>query len=160
MKRFLRIGLLAVTMCFIGPLSAQTEVHVIITMNDGTTQDYYLDENCQIKFGNEDFLWIVTPEGKSNIQIALNDIRKITFDDLTSLNEDVACTIGIFPNPVHSQFIVKGLSETTTMSIYSIDGRRVRQCQVENGQIIDIADLNAGLYLVNIGSQNLKMIKL
>ena len=160
MKRFLRIGVLVVAMFFIGRLSAQTEVHAILTMNDGSTQDYYLDENCQIKFGSEDFLWIVTPNGESNIQIALNDIRKITFDDLTSVNEGVVSAIGIFPNPVHSQFIIKGLSETTTMSIYSIDGRCIRQCQVENGQIIDIADLNSGLYLVNIGSQNLRMIKL
>lgn len=46
------------------------------------------------------------------------------------------------------------------MKIYGIDGRLVRQCQIENGQVIDIAELNSGLYIVNIGSQNLKMMKL
>lgn len=144
----------------IGRLSAQTDVYATVTMNDGTAQVYQLDENCQIKFGSEDFLWIITPDGKESIQIALNDIRKITFDDLTGTNENVANTFGIFPNPVHSQFVVKGLSETATMKIYGIDGRLVRQCQIENGQVIDIAELNSGLYIVNIGSQNLKMMKL
>ncbi len=160
MKRFLRIGLLITAMFAIGRLSAQTDVYATITMNDGSSQNYQLDENCQIKFGSEDFLWIITPDGKESIQIALNDIRKITFDDLTDINEDVANTFAIFPNPVHNQFVVKGLNKAATMSIYAIDGRLVRQCQVENGQVIDIADLNSGLYLVNIGSQNLKMMKL
>lgn len=160
MKRFLKIGLLTVAMFAIGRLSAQTDVYATITMNDGSTQNYHLDENCQIKFGSEDFLWIITPDGKESIQIALNDIRKITFDDLAGTNEDVANTFGIFPNPFHNQFVVKGLVGTSTMSIYAIDGRLVRQCQVENGQVIDLAELNSGLYLVNIGTQNLKMMKL
>lgn len=160
MKRFLKIGLLTVAMFAIGRLSAQTDVYATVTMNDGTAQVYQLDENCQIKFGSEDFLWIITPDGKESIQIALNDIRKITFDDLAGTNEDVANTFGIFPNPFHNQFVVKGLVGTSTMSIYAIDGRLVRQCQVENGQVIDLAELNSGLYLVNIGTQNLKMMKL
>lgn len=160
MKRFLKIGLLTVAMFAIGRLSAQTDVYATITMNDGSTQNYHLDGNCQIKFGSEDFLWIVRPDNKESVQIALNDIRKITFDDLTGTNENVANTFGIFPNPFHNQFVVKGLVGTSTMSIYAIDGRLVRQCQVENGQVIDLAELNSGLYLVNIGTQNLKMMKL
>ena len=159
MKRFLRLGFLLASMFVIGQISAQTEVHAIITMNDGTTQDYYLDENCQIKFGSEDFLWIVRPDNKESIQIALEGIRRITFEDILDTEESTS-NVGIFPNPVKNQFIVNGLSGQTLMSIYSIDGRLVRQCQVENGQLINIANLNSGLYLVNIGSQNLKMIKL
>lgn len=160
MKRFLRIGLLITAVFAIGRLSAQTDVYATITMNDGSTQNYQLDENYQIKFGSEDFLWIVRPDNKESIQIALNDIRKITFDDITGTNEDAVNMFGIFPNPVHNQFVAKGLTKTETMSIYAIDGRLVRQCQVKNGQVIDIAELNSGLYILNIGSQNLKMMKL
>lgn len=160
MKNLLKLWFALVAMFTIGQATAQTEVHATVAMNDGTTQEYYLNENCQITFGSEEYLWIVRPDNKETIQIALDDIRKITFEDITGANENNINAIGIFPNPVKNQFIINGLTETATMSIYAIDGRLVRQCQVENGQLINIANLNAGLYLVNIGSQNLKMIKL
>ena len=160
MKRLLKTGLLLIAMFAVGRLSAQSEVIATVMMNDGTTQDYYLDENCQIKFGSEDYLWIIRPDSKETIQIALDDIRKITFNDILGTQETNQPNISIFPNPTENQFVINGLTDATTVRIYSIDGRLVQQGQAEDGQRIDISNLNAGLYLVNIGSQNLKLMKL
>ena len=159
MKKFLRLGLLCFALMVLGRLSAQTEVHALVTFNSGTTQDYVLDESCQISFGNEDYLTIIRPDCKEAIQIAFDDIRKITFEDTWSNSENNS-QLSILPNPVENHFFINGMTEPTVMSIYSIDGRLVHHCTVENGQLVDTSDLDAGLYLVHIGSQILKMMKL
>ena len=70
---------------------------------------------------------------------------------MTSDNEGIAeisnSDICIYPNPT-SDFIRIENVEPQQISIYSIEGRLVKT--VENTNVIDVRDLNKGVYLINI----------
>lgn len=79
------------------------------------------------------------------------------FDGVDELQK---ANISIYPNPT-SDFIHINCSDvpwsvSTPITIYSIDGRLIKQ--VENTNIIDIRDLNEGVYLINIGGVIKKFI--
>ncbi len=74
-----------------------------------------------------------------------------------------AATI-IYPNPAKSSFKV-AIKEAgkSTIELYTIDGKLLRQLPVTNGSNIDISTLQQGIYLVKIitekGTYNKKIIK-
>lgn len=64
-------------------------------------------------------------------------------------------SINIYPNPT-SDFIHIESIEPQLITIYSIDGRLVKT--VENANVIDVKDLNKGVYLINIDGAVKKIV--
>ena len=44
--------------------------------------------------------------------------------------------------------------------VIAIDGRLVKEFEASEGSVIDISGLSAGMYLLNINGQTLKLMKL
>ena len=65
-------------------------------------------------------------------------------EGITEVSDSDIC---IYPNPT-SDFIRIENAEPQFVTIYSIDGRLVKT--VENTNVIDVRDLNKGMYLINI----------
>jgi len=78
---------------------------------------------------------------------------------MTSDNEGIAeisnSDICIYPNPT-SDFIHIENIKPQSISIYSLDGKLIKT--VESANIIDVRDLDEGLYLINIGGKVGKVI--
>lgn len=77
------------------------------------------------------------------------------FDNITEVNN---ADIQIYPNPT-SDFIHINCKDvpwcvSTPITIYSLDGKLIKT--VENSNIIDVRDLNEGIYLINIGNMTRK----
>lgn len=68
--------------------------------------------------------------------------------EFDGINELENTEISIYPNPT-SDFIYIENIEPQLVTIYSIDGKLVKT--VENANVIDIRNLNKGVYLINIG---------
>lgn len=64
--------------------------------------------------------------------------------------------INFYPNPT-SDFLYLNNSEPQLVNIYSIDGRIIKS--IENANVVDVRDLNDGLYLININGQTRKFVK-
>ena len=84
-------------------------------------------------------------------------IKGIGFDEnyLTDLN--------IYPNPVKNHFYVETDCENLNVEIYDIMGRcTLAKESIDNKSIIDISDLNSGIYFVKIkkDNQNHSIIKI
>ena len=66
-------------------------------------------------------------------------------------NESVAETnkheIMVYPNPTSDYIFIENI-EPQSVTIYSLDGKLIKT--VENTNVIDIRDLNEGIYLINI----------
>ena len=67
--------------------------------------------------------------------------------DNTGIIETNNPNIQIYPNPTSDYIHIENI-EPQSVSIYSIDGKLVKT--VENANIVDVRDLNDGLYLINI----------
>jgi hypothetical protein len=70
--------------------------------------------------------------------------------------------IRIFPNPTTDQFTVRGLQETTTITLHDAAGHVVLTKTVDNNETVNVKHLPKGIYLVTVGlSPNMtaKLIK-
>lgn len=139
---------------------AAQSTQVVVTLNNGTEQNYTMTEADRMYFEDNTILVIEINEYKSTVKIPLADIRKLTCHETEGTNENDATALSIFPNPVHETLIIRNLSGLQTISIYALDGRLMKTFEASGEQAIDISDLAMGVYLVKTESATLKMIKL
>ena len=133
---------------------------VVVTLNDGTEQNYTMTESDRMYFEDNTILVIEIHEYKNTVRIPLADIRKLTCLETEGTNENEATALSIFPNPVHETLVIRNLQGSQTVSIYALDGRLMKTFAASGEQAIDISDLAMGIYLVKTESATLKMIKL
>ena len=138
-----------------------THVHVTIFLNDGTETSYDMSSASYMYY--EDGVKLVITEGTdgmTTVSYPLADIRKITCEEQLGTPENSIEKAQIYPNPTHDMLTISNIDGKRQMKIYALDGRLVKSMQVINNQTLDISDLTAGLYLVDIESVTLKLMKL
>ena len=74
------------------------------------------------------------------------------FDGITELNSP---TVHIYPNPTTDFINIEGV-DSQPITIYSLDGKLIKT--VENTNVVDVRDLDEGLYLINIGGTIKKFV--
>lgn len=67
--------------------------------------------------------------------------------------------ISLFPNPTNTSFNVRGLSSESTLTIFSLNGKKLLTKEDYTGEEIYIDDLASGLYLVAITANDSKIVK-
>ena len=77
------------------------------------------------------------------------------FTGVDGVAELSASNIQVYPNPT-SDFIYIENAEPQTITIYTLDGKLIKT--VEDTNIVDVRDLNEGVYLINIGGKVGKVI--
>lgn len=110
--------------------------------------------------------------GQSNVQIRIqyvgNDADSVSVDDFVvsgnlGTNEVLADSFSTFPNPVNNVLNIKNSENTTinTITVVDINGRTVKT--VNGGDVtevaVNVADLSAGVYMVNIDTNAGKAVK-
>ncbi len=68
-------------------------------------------------------------------------------------------TLTLYPNPTRDNIYIKGINTTARVDIYNIVGTLVISTQNEPNQPISITNLKAGVYLVKVNGQTLRLIK-
>lgn len=160
MDKSIKKGLLSLILLIGTTLSINaqtTKTKVIVTKTNGNEVSYTLDQSDNLTFSGGQNL-VINISGSSQ-SIALSNIRKVVFERVLDCVEEVASEINIMPNPANNSFRVSNLSKDEEMAIYSMTGQKVLAGTVSNDQVIDITDLSNGLYIVKIGSQNIKLMK-
>jgi len=80
-------------------------------------------------------------------------------------NEPNVFTYSMYPNPVVTVLNIDNTSDVTSVEVFDVTGKLVRTTQVAFAQsvTIDVAELQAGVYIVNVtnnkGTQSSKFIK-
>ena len=87
-----------------------------------------------------------------------NDFIKV---EVTSVMENNVADIAMYPNPVKDELILATEAKIEEIAIYDIYGRAVRQqVNMTTGQqVIDVADLETGIYFINIKTNNGNIVK-
>lgn len=161
MKRLINRGLLllALIMGMAFSMEAQS-TQVVVTLNDGTEQNYAMTEADRMYFEDNTILVIETAEYKGTARISLADIRKITCQEVEGLDETSSLDVAFFPNPVHDKVTFRNVRGKQTVKIYALDGRLIKATQIDDNQTVDVSTLPQGLYLVNVNYNTFKMMKL
>jgi hypothetical protein len=68
-------------------------------------------------------------------------------------------TFEVYPNPVDSEFGIKGLEEAQLIDIYDDEGRHVTTKTAVPGRLIRIQNIPPGIYVLHIGEHVLRFVK-
>jgi YbbR domain-containing protein len=72
--------------------------------------------------------------------------------------EEVTTALNVYPNPVNNMLFVETESNVVEISVYDIFGRQ--QLAVSGQQsVVDVKDLNSGVYFVKVVTENGEMVK-
>lgn len=144
--------------CRLGVKAQAVELHALVTLNNGQEQQYYLTEEDRFSFEGQETL-IINTQG-STVEIDIDDIRKIEFVDVTGTKELQADSPFFYPNPVKKTLFLSNIEDGQTVSIYSLEGRLMRQFQAKAHELVNLGDLPTGMYILNLGDKNFKLLKL
>ena len=103
------------------------------------------------------FYWTISSEGCS-----YTDSVRITFsqclDNVNTLNKSKITRI--YPNPAHNNIHIEieGSQYADKVEILNIDGKLVKQLTINNN-LLDISDLQNGVYFIKFGNSIQKFIK-
>ncbi|MFT4061722.1 MAG: T9SS type A sorting domain-containing protein [Edaphocola sp.] len=145
-----------------GGVLAQTSLTVL--QYSGTSQTFEVAEAGKIYFSSGSLVVDANGNG-TTATVSVSLIRKITFasSDATggisanTQNDDV---VAIYPNPATNYVTIAAPANTKVqVGLFSIDGKQILAGTYANGAQIDIAQLRAGIYLVNINNKNFKLVK-
>ena len=76
--------------------------------------------------------------------------------------EEIETAIDIYPNPVQSELYIATELQVEEITIYDIYGRQAVRQQVNGStsqQVVNVADLNSGVYFVKVSTDNGEIVK-
>ena len=72
-------------------------------------------------------------------------------------------SLSVFPNPVSTELCVNGIESNTAFCIYRLDGKEMVSGRISEGEMLDVADLTNGYYILSLteagNKQHIKFIK-
>ncbi|WP_456437529.1 endonuclease, partial [Psychroserpens sp.] len=80
------------------------------------------------------------------------------WDQGLSISEFDKTRIRVFPNPTSNRIFIKGLLAETRVEVLSIEGRKIKEYNLQNDAYIDL-ELSSGIYLLNLYSDNKQVVK-
>jgi len=75
----------------------------------------------------------------------------------TSLNQKIAESISIYPNPIREGFYVNGINDTANISIVDYNGKIIVNRQIFEKEYIPTSNLKSGCYLISITTKDSKV---
>ena len=99
-------------------------------------------------------------QGK-NAQGEWGEITKVEFiTSLTGNAEMFENDFNIYPNPVNDRLYIETQTQTLSIEIYDIFGRRQELSAISGQQsVINVANLNSGIYFVKVVTENGEVVK-
>jgi len=112
---------------------------------------------------NENFLNInyATATGGSTQDIlGTVDTTPFSFAALSTNEVSLALNEAVLsPNPTKGSFVVEGLRSSASVSLYSVNGKKIFSVENYQGESLDISNVSSGLYLVSIESEGSKEVR-
>ena len=122
--------------------------HTVHVATDG-----YVEATMEPLLANTQYLYLLGVTFSDGFYQEFGTDSFITSVD--GINEITADVIQIYPNPT-SDFIFIENIEPQSVTIYSLDGKLVKS--VKNTNVIDVRDLDKGVYLINIDGATQRII--
>jgi hypothetical protein len=72
---------------------------------------------------------------------------------------DIDGTPSFYPNPAADFITIGGLTGTATFTLFDLSGKPIISCPVRTGDVIPVALLTRGVYIVNINGKTHKLLK-
>lgn len=107
---------------------------------------------------------LVSTEGEVLAEKAsVYDVRKVVFksEQVSTATDETTEQLTVYPNPTQDVLFIDGLTEGETVRIYSLEGRLlISEVALYDGAVqLNVASLAEGTYLLQMGTEIVKIIK-
>lgn len=154
MKKLFLTALMALG--FLSTAFAQ-EVTFTVVKTNGTTAGYVMSSDSKIYYSDTQ---IFIKSNGETVSYDLSGLRKAYFSTSDNDDEIENQHLTIYPNPATDVLKILNTSEYQSVTIYSIDSKVVKRIEVSNEADINVSDLNTGLYIIGVGNEFSKFIKM
>ena len=122
------------------------EIIFTTARNDSITGPLVANDSMDVHWG-----W-----GKIDALRAVNEcVRRVSVNEV----EDLRTPLKVYPNPATGMVTIHtGCGEQQTLTVYTIDGRLVRQMPVSIETTLDVSSWDMGIYILRVGSRTEKLI--
>ena len=157
-KRFFILPLL-----LLSAMMVRAEKGVTILPLAGSEQQYAISLIGQISFNNK-IMYLYDKSGNELGHTPTSEINMIVFQEVTNpvtaLDNTPQAGVLVFPNPTQDQLIIRGLQGNQTIRVYDLNGRLVSAMSTDgDNTVVTVSDLQRGTYLLQIGAEVVKFIK-
>jgi hypothetical protein len=134
-----------------------------VFVNTTKEQDFYLGYTggtAYVAGSNEETtfeFYIVAFNDELGIESEPSEICTVTVVD--DAIEEVNASFNIYPNPVNDKLYIETLTQTQTVEIYDVYGRQQSMVNGQQSTVIDVTDLNSGVYFVKVVTENGESVK-
>ena len=154
MKKILRVFLLLMAIVAPATMSAQTYLH--LDLADGHKYDCKLADSPVIKFADSRLV-ITVSESATEFEIA--NVKKFYFNESPTGISQAAAAALQFDYADGRVLRVSG-TDAAAVQLYDVAGRVVATQTVENGAAaVSVQTLPAGVYVLKVGTQSVKITK-
>ena len=106
----------------------------------------------------EDKMSLIDVNGNLLAESDINDVRKIVFvkeatKEIMPQNEE---EFSVYPNPTSNILYIKGLNQQEEIHLFDTNGKLVKSSREAE---LDMNDLSNGIYLLQVRTQIVKVIK-
>jgi hypothetical protein len=155
-QRIMRKRILS-TLLLLGISSSLAWATLTIEWLNGTKQTEAISRIGKIVFTG-DKMSLTDVNGNLLAESDIDDVRKIVFvkeatKEITPQNEE---EISVYPNPTSNILYINGLNKHEKVHLFDTNGKLVKSCQETE---LDMNDLSNGIYLLQIRTQVVKVIK-
>lgn len=102
---------------------------------------------------------VTTEDGKHSDSFLLTVVDKSKTEEPTPVEESAAMELAVYPNPACAAFKLQGLTQPTTLAIYTISGELVLRKRISPQQSVNIRGLRPGIYFVRANGTTTRLIK-
>ena len=136
---------------------SQDEVIFTVMKTDGSTTDFVMNKDSRIYYSDTQLQFF---DGNQTVSINFSEIRKAYFTESQDVEEIGNQQIAIYPNPAKDVLRICGIAENQEITIYSINGAVMMKLIASEGDEINIGNLRTGLYIIGVGNNFSKFIKM
>lgn len=154
MKKFILTALMSLG--FLCSIFAQ-EVTFTIMKNNGTTADYVMSSDAKIYYSDTQ---LFLDSNGETFTYNLSELRKAYFTIIDKVDEVDNQQFSVYPNPTNDVLKIRNISDNQSVTIYSVDGKILKKIEVSDEAEINVSDLQPGLYIIGVGNEYSKFIKL
>ena len=128
-----------------------------IVKTDGTTASYVMSTDSKIYYSDTQ---LFLDSNGETVSYNLSSLRKAYFSEVQDVIETENQHLTIYPNPTNDILRINNISDNQEVTIYSINGAVVKRAIVSANAAINVSDLRAGLYIIGVGNEFSKFIKM
>ena len=154
MKKFILTALMSLGFLF--TICAQ-EVTFTIVKNNGTTADHVMSSDAKIYYSDTQ---LFLDSNGETFTYNLSELRKAYFTITDNVDEVGNQQLTVYPNPANDVLKIRNISDNQTVTIYSVDGKIIKKIEVSDETEINVSDLQPGLYIIGVGNEFSKFIKM